>query len=100
MTKYLFAILWLLYTVSAEATVYWASPSGGAASCAAASGASDPGQYRTLAQVRGCVAAGDTIKLKNGTYSGTGTVWLLDGTAGTGNTVNGSSGSPITVTAE
>lgn len=77
----------------ANSVVYWTSPSGGAASCAAASGTSDPGQYRTLAQAVGCVAPGDTIKLKNGTYTGSGSVLLVD-------SISGTSGNPITITAE
>jgi hypothetical protein len=53
----------------AEATTYWASPSGGAASCAAASGTSDPGQYRTFVQGIQCLSGGDTLKLIAGTYT-------------------------------
>jgi hypothetical protein len=95
----LFLAFWFFFNATglfvplAEATVWWASVAGGAANCAAASGASDPGQYRTLAQVVSCAAPGDTIKLKNGTYP------KITLTAGS-NVVHGTSGNPITLTAE
>lgn len=63
-----FFLLFLLLPFSAEATTYWASPSGGAGSCAAASGTSDPGVYRTFYQGISCLASGDTLNLKPGTY--------------------------------
>jgi hypothetical protein len=80
-------------TVTRAATTYWSSPAGGAASCAAASGTSDPGVYRTLAQGIACTAGGDTLKLKNGTYTGAGTILAVD-------TKSGSAGFPITITAQ
>jgi Right handed beta helix region len=60
----------LLLGLNAEAATYWASTAGGAASCAAASGTSDPGVYRTFTQGKACLAGGDTLILKAGTYSG------------------------------
>jgi len=79
--KYWLALLFLLFAVSAEAaTTYWASPSGGAGTCAAASGTSDPGTYRTFAQGLACMAAGDTLMLKDGTYT---TAWDINGKNGT-----------------
>lgn len=90
--KLLFLLVLLAGTL-ADAATYWASPSGGAASCAAASGSSDPGVYRTLSQGIACTAGGDTLKLKNGTYTGAGSVLLIS-------SKNGSAGNPITITAE
>jgi parallel beta-helix repeat protein len=51
------------------AATYWFSTGGGAANCAAASGTSDPGVYRTFSQALACLAAGDTAIGKAGTYS-------------------------------
>jgi len=67
--KKLIFILLILMAGNANAATYWASVSGGAASCAAASGTSDPGTYRTLTQGLACLAAGDTLILKSGTYT-------------------------------
>lgn len=64
----------LLWTASAQAgTRYWLSASGGttAGSCAAASGATDPGVYmRTWANVRVCITGndGDEVYFKDGSY--------------------------------
>lgn len=60
-------VAWLHGT--AWAATYWANVAGGAASCAAASGTSDPGVYRTLSQGLACLAAGDTLMVKSGTYT-------------------------------
>jgi hypothetical protein len=68
MKKIILTLLFLAWTVSAHGTTYWASTSGGAGSCGAASGTSDPGVYRTLTQGMACLAAGDTLILKAGTY--------------------------------
>lgn len=66
-----FAVLFTFLTIPslAHAMIYWSSVAGGAGSCAAASGAVDPGTYRTMTQGFACLAAGDTLYLKAGTYS-------------------------------
>src|SRR5690349_7153691 len=69
MRKALVAIIFLLVAVNAHATTYWATVSGGAGTCGAASGTSDPGAYRTLTQGVACLASGDTLNLKTGTYT-------------------------------
>lgn len=56
----------LLLPNVATATTYWVTNAGGAASCAAASGDTDPGQYRTKGQGIACLAAGDTLMVKAG----------------------------------
>lgn len=74
--KRIFLILvFLLTTVDAHATRYWASPTGGAANCAAASGSADPGQYRTLTQAISCAnASGDEVYITPGTYTSNATI--------------------------
>src|SRR6185503_3053344 len=69
--KYFFlALFFALFVVDAQAaTTYWASTSGGAGSCGAASGTSDPGTYRTFLQGVACLSSGDTLILKDGTYT-------------------------------
>jgi hypothetical protein len=76
---------------------YWMSPSGGAATCALASGANDPGQYRTPAQARLCASRGDTIIAKKGTYNASGSVLLLRSADGV---KSGTANAPIRLTAE
>jgi len=74
-----FFFAFFILASSAQATTYWASPSGGATSCGAASGTSDPGSYQTFAQGVACMSAGDTLMLKDGSYS---TAWNIDGKNG------------------
>jgi parallel beta-helix repeat protein len=62
-------LLSLSFASIVRAETYWASPSGGAANCAAASGQSDPGQYRTVSQGISCLSSGDTLRLIAGDYS-------------------------------
>jgi len=69
MSKLILSLLFCLIASSAEATTYWYSTSGGAATCADADGDADPGQYRTLAQVVSCLSAGDVAMGKAGTYT-------------------------------
>ena len=79
-------VVFLLNLSEVQATTYWASTSGGAASCAAASGAADPGVYRTKAQIIACLASGDTAMFKAGTYTDA----CADVFCGFGNTPAGS----------
>jgi Periplasmic copper-binding protein (NosD) len=52
------------------AATYWVAPSGSDGNpCTSVSGANDPGRYRTVTGGLSCIAAGDTLKLKNGTYN-------------------------------
>lgn len=69
MKQLLFALVFLCLVTEAKATTYWASTGGGAGTCGAASGAGDPGTYRTLAQAVACMSVGDEVVVKNGTYS-------------------------------
>lgn len=64
------AILW---PVSSQATRYWVAPSGSDANaCASIDGESDPGVYRATPNGgRACLASGDTLTIKAGTYTGT-----------------------------
>jgi hypothetical protein len=65
----LFALILLEAQLSWAAT-YWAAPNGSDSnSCASVSGSSDPRVYRTVSGVWSCMAAGDTAKLKTGTYN-------------------------------
>jgi hypothetical protein len=61
-------LLSLVFAPIARADTYWVSPYGGAATCSAASGESDPGQYRTLSEGFGCLRSGDTLRLIAGDY--------------------------------
>jgi len=66
--KKLFLLCFLLLAVPAEAAVYWASTTGNGATCGT-TGTGDPGSgYTTLAKGVTCLAAGDTLNLKGGTY--------------------------------
>ncbi len=52
------------------AATYWAAPNGSDSnSCSSVSATSDPKVYRTIGGVWSCLAAGDTAKLKAGTYN-------------------------------
>jgi hypothetical protein len=89
MMRYLFlVVITALFSSPVNATTYWASTSGGAGSCGAASGTSDPGVYRTLSQGINCLASGDTLMLKNGTYTTSlEAVSIIAGTAGAYTTI-------------
>jgi hypothetical protein len=55
---------------SAWAATYWVSSSGNDGnSCSVISGVNDPGRYRTVNGGLSCLSAGDTLKIKNGTYN-------------------------------
>lgn len=71
-------VIWLLLLIAlmessqAWATTYWVAATGGSttAVCATASGTSDPGSYlRTVAAGVTCLSAGDTLKIKAGSYT-------------------------------
>ena len=85
-----------LASTASAATTYWTAATGGTttSSCATASGSEPPGSYlRTIAAGIACLTtAGDTLKVRNGTYS-------ERINRGSGNP-NGTSGAPITVEAE
>jgi hypothetical protein len=78
MKKILLTLLLLLPTVSAHATVYWASSSGNnSATCSdidsvgtADAPGTDPGSYGTILRAAVCAtAAGDVVNIKAGTYT-------------------------------
>lgn len=58
---------------TAHATRYWVAPGGSdATSCASVDGDADPGVYRATPQGGiACLASGDTLTIKSGTYTGT-----------------------------
>lgn len=65
----LFALT-VLDAQSSSAATYWAAPNGSDSnSCSSVSGTSDPKRYRTIGGIWSCLSAGDTAKLKAGTYN-------------------------------
>jgi hypothetical protein len=59
----------LLLAIDAEAATYWVK-AGTNSSCAAASGSSDPGFYRsTITNGLSCLAPGDTLNITSGSYA-------------------------------
>jgi len=75
-------------------TTYWASPSGGASSCNAAKGTSDPAIYLTFSQGIACMQAGDTLMLKDGTYTSAATINSLVGNSNAYYTIRAQNISP------
>lgn len=70
MKRSLLALLFLVIATQAHATVYWYSPTGSNANaCGSVDGDADPTLYRALDQTGlSCLSAGDTARLKVGTY--------------------------------
>lgn len=65
-------LLLLIFPITANATTYWVSPSGGASLCTDVDGDTDPGAYLTIYQINSlnCAGSGDTVMFKSGTYTG------------------------------
>lgn len=79
----------LLSTAVVHAATYWVDPTGNDSnSCASISGSTDPGQFRqTIKGGAACLSAGDTLKVKAGTYVETLTNLLPSGRSVTQPTV-------------
>lgn len=73
MVSIIFALL-VFFATDAHATRYWVASTGSDANaCASVDGDQDPGVYRaTPAAGVSCLAAGDTLTILSGTYTGTG----------------------------
>jgi hypothetical protein len=94
MRKLFFVLMLLVGTrIETLAATKYAVPGGTGMACSTGSPCS-------LATMVTQLTPGDTGLLKNGTYSGTGTVLRLDATPITGNVVNGTAAETITLRAE
>jgi hypothetical protein len=72
MKSIIFTIIFVLYAIPSWGTTYWVAATGGTGSstCSSIDGTSDPTVYaRTIAAGLLCMAAGDTLIVKNGTYT-------------------------------
>jgi hypothetical protein len=100
--KAILIVVVLFIASSAEATTYWVSPSGGAPNCGAASGTSEPKVYlSTVALGIGCLAVGDTLNIKAGSYNeiiSTGQFTGLVGSSFPGTTIQGVTGPSLPIT--
>ena len=70
--SFLALVVFLLFACELNAATYWVSTSSTTSTCNVASGLTDPAEYLTLSNGVACMSAsgGDTLILKNGTYSG------------------------------
>jgi len=96
-------ILVLLITVRAQAATYWVSPSGNDGNQHCVNSASQPSSAntsRTIAQGVGCLSAGDTLILTNGSYASPGYITWVSGSAGGYTTIRAQNNKGATITGD